>query len=434
GALVAGLGGGSAIGGAVGAGAASFAAPKLTKLADEVSSSVGGGDAGQMVGNVVANVAAGAVGSVGGGSGAFMGANVDRYNRQLHEKETTVIRNKARQLAATGTISYDDAVARLSSQALRDVDAEYAAAHPGVDMQAQAWLNQLKGENPEGFNHMPLFQATRDEYRDSTLYAGTKLTNPDIYAAANRPPIQGTISPNRVNLMPLVTGNAKSLANTGIEVLNKGMAIVSGPFGPDVSMPLIPMTEEESAAATATAIMAAPLGVRGRVGAADAGTTTPIRNYAGGGASLADDSEFLLGERQLPRAQGSLSGEAEAPPRNARPDQVRAVGRQNEAAKILADHGLDVEQLPNTGKSVANPDLKINGQVADVYSPTSGNLQTIRDTVVAKVGTQAPNVVINLADSPLNSSQVAAFLQRNPVPGMNNVVVIKNGVVTVIRK
>ncbi|MFV8594086.1 hemagglutinin repeat-containing protein [Ralstonia pseudosolanacearum] len=272
GALVAGLGGGSAIGGAIGAGAASLAAPQLTELADKVASSVGGGVAGQMAGNVVANVAAGAVGSVGGGSGAFMGSNVDRYNRQLHEKETSVIRNKARQLAAAGGISYDDALERLSSQALRDVDAEYAAAHPGVDMQAQAWLNQLKAENPEGFNHMPLFQATRAEYKDPTLYAGTKLTNPDIYAAANRTPIPGTISPNRVNLMPLVTGNAKSLANTGIEVLNKGMAIVSGPLGPDVSMPLIPMTEEERAAAGATAVMAAPFGVRGSVAAADANT------------------------------------------------------------------------------------------------------------------------------------------------------------------
>ncbi|MGA4420825.1 hemagglutinin, partial [Ralstonia nicotianae] len=272
GALVAGLGGGSAIGGAIGAGAASLAAPQLTELADKVASSVGGGVAGQMAGNVAANVAAGAVGSVGGGSGAFMGSNVDRYNRQLHEKETSVIRNKARQLAAAGSISYDDALERLSSQALRDVDAAYAAAHPGVDMQAQAWLNQLKAENPEGFNHMPLFQATREEYKDSTLYAGTKLTNPDIYAAANRPPIPGTISPNRVNLMPLVTGNAKSLANTGIEVLNKGMAIVSGPLGPDVSMPLIPMTEEERAAAGATAVMAAPFGVRGSVAAADANT------------------------------------------------------------------------------------------------------------------------------------------------------------------
>ncbi|CAH0446051.1 hypothetical protein LMG9673_04746 [Ralstonia pseudosolanacearum] len=95
GALVAGLGGGSAIGGAVGAGAASLAAPRLTALADKVSSPVGGGDAGQMVGNVVANVAAGAVGSVGGSSGAFMGANVDRYNRQLHPDEKALIHAKA---------------------------------------------------------------------------------------------------------------------------------------------------------------------------------------------------------------------------------------------------------------------------------------------------------------------------------------------------
>ncbi|MET2465051.1 hemagglutinin repeat-containing protein, partial [Ralstonia sp. SM1864_UCD524_TZ4] len=87
GALVAGLGGGSAIGGAIGAGAASLTAPQLTELADKVASSVGGGVAGQMAGNVVANVAAGAVGSVGGGSGAFMGSNVDRYNRQLHPTE-----------------------------------------------------------------------------------------------------------------------------------------------------------------------------------------------------------------------------------------------------------------------------------------------------------------------------------------------------------
>ncbi|MGA4063802.1 hemagglutinin repeat-containing protein, partial [Ralstonia nicotianae] len=54
GALVAGLGGGSAIGGAIGAGAASLAAPQLTELADKVASSMGGGVAGQMAGNVVA--------------------------------------------------------------------------------------------------------------------------------------------------------------------------------------------------------------------------------------------------------------------------------------------------------------------------------------------------------------------------------------------
>ncbi|MBX9432386.1 HNH endonuclease family protein, partial [Ralstonia pseudosolanacearum] len=70
-------------------------APQLTELADKVASSVGGGVAGQMAGNVVANVAAGAVGSVGGGSGAFMGSNVDRYNRQLHPDEEALIHAKA---------------------------------------------------------------------------------------------------------------------------------------------------------------------------------------------------------------------------------------------------------------------------------------------------------------------------------------------------
>ncbi|MGD7247917.1 hypothetical protein ACQCRE_24655, partial [Ralstonia pseudosolanacearum] len=40
-------------------------------------------------------VAAGAVGSVGGGSGAFMGSNVDRYNRQLHPDEKALIHAKA---------------------------------------------------------------------------------------------------------------------------------------------------------------------------------------------------------------------------------------------------------------------------------------------------------------------------------------------------
>ncbi|WP_275795180.1 hemagglutinin repeat-containing protein [Ralstonia syzygii] len=102
GALVAGLGGGSAIGGAVGAGAASLAAPQLTELADKVASSVGDGVAGQMAGNVVANVAAGAVGSVGGGSGAFMGSSVDRYNRQLHPDE----RQLAKKLAANSNGRY----------------------------------------------------------------------------------------------------------------------------------------------------------------------------------------------------------------------------------------------------------------------------------------------------------------------------------------
>ncbi|WP_086005427.1 hemagglutinin repeat-containing protein [Ralstonia pseudosolanacearum] len=379
GALVAGLGGGSAIGGAIGAGAASLAAPQLTELADKVASSVGGGVAGQMAGNVVANVAAGAVGSVGGGSGAFMGSNVDRYNRQLHEKETSVIRNKARQLAAAGGISYDDALERLSSQALRDVDAAYAAAHPGVDMQAQAWLNQLKAENPEGFNHMPLFQATQAEYNDSTLYAGTKLTNPDIYAAANRTPIPGTISPNRVNLMPLVTGNAKSLANTAIEVLNKGMAIVSGPFGPDVSMPLIPMTEEERAAAGATAVMAAPFGVRGSVAAADANTAAATGRAAdAANAARAGETPTWTANggaySQSSAGAGTPVTTVRAGPGYSAADVVPT--RTAEEAGTLKSGSGTAQEATNATKSNSDGTQGITGNAQALYDQLPKRLQT----------------------------------------------------------
>jgi filamentous hemagglutinin len=151
------------------------------------------------------------------------------------------------------------------------------------------------------------------------------------------------------------------------------------------------------------------------------------------GGTLADDTQFLIGETQLKPKQGSLTGAPEAPPRNASVDQVRAVQRQNEAAEILADHGLSVERLPNTGRSGANPDLKINGQLADVASPTSSSVSSIRLTVVDKVERQAPNVVLNLSDSPLAASDIAQYIQRNPVSGLDSLILIKNGIVTVLR-
>jgi hypothetical protein len=43
---------------------------------------------------------------------------------------------------------------------------------------------------------------------------------------------------------------------------------------------------------------------------------------------------------------------------------------------------------------------------------------------------QAPNVVVNLADSPLSASEVAQYLQRNPVGGLRNLILIKDGQVT----
>lgn len=113
---------------------------------------------------------------------------------------------------------------------------------------------------------MPLSQATKEGYNDPTMYAGTKLTSPDIYAAANRTPIPGTISPGSVSLSPLLTGNAKAAANTGIVLLNRGLDLAVGDVGTSLKLPLFAMTLEEGAAADATAVMALPFGFAAKGG------------------------------------------------------------------------------------------------------------------------------------------------------------------------
>ncbi|WP_458646513.1 hemagglutinin repeat-containing protein [Ralstonia flatus] len=91
GALIAGLGGGNALAGAVGAGVSSKLAPQLQELGKTVAGGVntGNADLNETIGNLAANIAAGGIGvAVGGGSGAATAANVDRFNRQLHEDKS----------------------------------------------------------------------------------------------------------------------------------------------------------------------------------------------------------------------------------------------------------------------------------------------------------------------------------------------------------
>ncbi|WNJ97682.1 hypothetical protein RND59_16250 [Vibrio ruber] len=44
----------------------------------------------------------------------------------------------------------------------------------------------------------------------------------------------------------------------------------------------------------------------------------------------------------LKESRGSLNGEPEIPPRNASPDMVRSIDRQNESAELLVNKGLDI--------------------------------------------------------------------------------------------
>ncbi|MGA4047214.1 hemagglutinin repeat-containing protein [Ralstonia nicotianae] len=188
GALVAGLGGGSAIGGAIGAGAASLAAPQLTELADKVASSVGGGVAGQMAGNVVANVAAGAVGSVGGGSGAFMGSNVDRYNRQLHPTEEQKLKELQKGKSPEERQRLADAACALTrcSAGLPDSDPAKAAlvASEQRGQQYGAEQNQLKVNGLFVYSGFDRFNDVADRNQVSNRTVGLVQGVTGVAAAA----------------------------------------------------------------------------------------------------------------------------------------------------------------------------------------------------------------------------------------------------------
>ena len=106
---------------------------------------------------------------------------------------------------------------------------------------------------------------------------------------------------------------------------------------------------------------------------------------------------------------GSLTGAQEVPGANASGDMVRSLTRQNEALSDLSRY-FDVVQLPNSGQRNAdgstNPDAAVNGQLADVYSPGKGSLRTIQGNIQDKLVDQAPNIVLNLTDSPHSPSVV----------------------------
>ena len=166
---------------------------------------------------------------------------------------------------------------------------------------------------------------------------------------------------------------------------------------------------------------------------------SPVRTGKYDGASLTvDDARAVFAESELPTAKGTLTGPRELPPRNANAEQIRSLARQDEAAEILSERGLKVERLENDGgrSKAKQPDLKVNGELADVYSPRSANVQSIWDAINGKANPaeaktfQANNVILNLADSPLSASEIAQYVQRNPIGGLRNLIIIKDGRVT----
>ncbi len=119
---------GGGVNGAIGAGVSATAAPLLDAMQQQmtqslIESGMNAETARATAGLIAVGTAAAAGGFAGGGvQGATSAANVDLNNRQLHPDEEVWLKAKAKEFARKEGITEQQAMERLTQQALKEVD------------------------------------------------------------------------------------------------------------------------------------------------------------------------------------------------------------------------------------------------------------------------------------------------------------------------
>lgn len=130
----------------------------------------------------------------------------------------------------------------------------------------------------------------------------------------------------------------------------------------------------------------------------------------------------------VPSRQGSLTGR---PTRSQPLDDAatrQAHQRENESARLLAENGHQVEQNPPPRSNGKKPDYKVDGEYFDCYAPSTPNPRSIASGIKRKVDSlQAQRIVLNLDDSGVALEALKQQLQDFPIPGLLEVLVVRNG-------
>ena len=138
----------------------------------------------------------------GAKQGYNLTTNAEMYNRQLHKDEIEFIKEKAQEFAIENGISKDEAISRLSSQALRQTDNLWSLMLGNEDIKAKEFLSNT---NLTFKNGNKLFTADRLDYKNNRLYFDTAMNNIDFYNAYIHPNISSlpleTVKNNTLNLV-----------------------------------------------------------------------------------------------------------------------------------------------------------------------------------------------------------------------------------------
>lgn len=191
-------------------------------------------------------------------------------------------------------------------------------------------------------------------------------------------------------------------------------------------------------AVVATALSRAHLGAAanglGSAGALEALAQAPVerrgRRRASAKARPPRHREGLTEMPKRPTPGAKPRGQPTKIKAKAEADERRSIRRENEAAQELAEWGFDVEQQPTVAGS-KKPDLRLNGNIFDVYSPAYDTpLKNIRGAIMKKVDdNQARRIVVNLDDAHVTPQKLSQHLDRNRsvLDGLVEVITIRRG-------
>ena len=102
--------------------------------------------------------------------------------------------------------------------------------------------------------------------------------------------------------------------------------------------------------------------------------------------------------------------------------------RENESADLLAKAGYTVEQTPSV-PGVKRPDFKIEGRIFDNYAPTSDRARNIwKNLLNEKIAAGGVDrIILNLDGSVVDLDKLRKQFHDWPMPGLKELIVIKDG-------
>jgi hypothetical protein len=152
-----------------------------------------------------------------------------------------------------------------------------------------------------------------------------------------------------------------------------------------------------------------------------------------GGGNAGVNAPSLTAPSRKPDPDAMPGGTKTRIPPNDTPKNIRAYGRENESAEVLAKNGYEVEQNPAVPGTGRKPDYRVEGKIFDNYAPTSDSPRNIWTEVARKVARgQANRIILNLNDSNVALATLTRQFADWPIAGLEQVLVIHGRQVTQI--